>query len=137
MIFSKTSEHAIRILSYYAVNEGGIFSAAYLHVVLDIPFKYLTRLLTKLAKAGFLEPIKGRDGGFILIVPPEKIYLNQIVEVIDDFDNYETCVLGFSKCDPNNPCVLHNKWKGVRESINSFLKETTLKEFKEIPNLRI
>ena len=137
MVFSKTAEYAIRILSYFALHGNEVISASALHEKLGIPYKYLTRIMTNLAKAGFLKPIKGRIGGFTLTADPSAIYLNQIVEAIDNYNGYDSCVLGFAKCDPENPCVLHEKWKAIREQINLFLKETTLKEFEGIPNFRI
>ncbi len=137
MVFSKTAEYAIRVLSYFAINKNEVISASFLHEKLDIPYKYLTRIMTNLAKGGFLEPIKGRIGGFVLCVDPAKIYLSQIVEAIDNYDGYDSCVLGFAKCDPSNPCVLHEKWEKIRDQVNTFLRETTLKDFESIHNFRI
>ncbi len=137
MILSKSSEHTIRILSYFALHENEIYSASFLSRELGIPFKYLTKLLTLLAKGGYLEPTKGRIGGFRLVRDPASVYIYEILETIDEYDGYEKCVLGFAVCDEKNPCALHEKWKLIREDINSMLKNTTLKEFRDIPNIKI
>ncbi|MCK9545675.1 MAG: Rrf2 family transcriptional regulator [Sulfurospirillaceae bacterium] len=126
MFFSKTAEHSIRILIYFVANEGGVFSAKTLHEALGIPYKYLTRLTTLLAKAGFLRSIKGRDGGFLLSKPAKEITLYEVVEAVEDTASYHSCVLGFKECDCENPCFLHHGWVDLREDLLSFLTKTTL-----------
>lgn len=137
LIFSKTSEYAIRILSYFSIHEGETLSASFLHKELGIPYKYLTRLITTLSKAGFLEPIKGRSGGFTMIKRPEDIYINEIVQAVEGSVDYEGCIMGFSSCDSKNPCLLHQKWIDIRGEIKKLLKSTNLKEFKERQNPKI
>ena len=65
MKLSKTSEYALRILSFMAKDSSHLYSAKYLIEKLNISDKYLRRLMTDLCKAGFIKSIQGRDGGYI------------------------------------------------------------------------
>ncbi len=73
MNFSKTTSYAISVLSFMADHEKEKFSAKKLNELLDIPWPYLRQLLTKLSKSGFIFSTQGRNGGFQLQKPANKI----------------------------------------------------------------
>ena len=64
MILNKTTEYALTILGFMATRNENMYSAEHLHQQLNIPRRYLRRLLTDLASHGFLKSISGRNGGF-------------------------------------------------------------------------
>jgi len=72
MRLSKTSEYALRVLSFMINSDMQVFSAKYLIDSLNVPDKYLRRLMTDLSKSGFIKSLKGRDGGYILPKMPIK-----------------------------------------------------------------
>ena len=51
MKLSKTSEYAIRVLVFLAGNPGKRYSVNRLHLELNLPYKYLGRLMSNLAEA--------------------------------------------------------------------------------------
>ena len=127
MQFSKTTQYAIRALSYlYRYNEKS-HSAKVLHEELDLPYKYLTTLMTELVKKGLVKASRGRDGGFTLAKDADAIFLLDILEAIGEPSETDRCVLGFEKCDSLNPCALHDKWSGPKKMIEIMVTTTTLK----------
>lgn len=128
MKLSKTSEYAVRILVYMAQDTDRLYSAKVIGNALDIPYKYLTRLLTNLNKSGFITSIKGRSGGFKFSKPLDSIFLYQIIDAVEDIEGYLGCILGFSQCDDKNPCALHGKWIYPKALIVDMLRNTTLEE---------
>lgn len=58
MKFSKTSEYALRILTYMVKDSTQLYSAKKLIDELKISDKYLRRLMTSLTKAGFIESVQ-------------------------------------------------------------------------------
>lgn len=66
MHFSKTAEYAIRVLSYLHRYNTTSHSVNVLHQELDLPYKYLTKMVTDLVKKGLVNASRGREGGITL-----------------------------------------------------------------------
>lgn len=126
MYFSKTTEYAIRVLTYLCRHNLEPYSVAFLHKELKMPYKYLTKLMTKLQKQGFVNATKGCNGGFTLAMDANKIYLQDIVESVEESLESQRCILGFEMCDAQNPCSLHNRWLKPKGAIDEMLETTTL-----------
>lgn len=127
MQFSKTTQYAIRALSYlYRYNEKS-HSVNNIYKELDLPYKYLTKLMTELVKKGLLKASRGRDGGFSLAKDADSIFLSDILEAIGEPLESNQCILGFEKCDSSNPCSLHEKWVEPQTIIDTMVNTTTLK----------
>src|SRR5690349_6060922 len=100
MIYSSTTEYAIRGLSELAIREPGK------RVLLDqlvagttLPRDFMAKVFQKLAKAGLLKSAKGRGGGFELARPAHEITLSDIVGAIEGEQAYDQCVVGLEKCN--------------------------------------
>ena len=126
MKLSKTSEYAIRILSFMAKNETELVSAKYLIDKLKISDKYLRRIMTNLSKAGLISSTQGRDGGYSFAKKSDEIFISQIIDAVEDYEKYMGCILGFSECSDNNPCAMHTTWVKTREKLAITLNKTSL-----------
>ena len=126
MILLKTTEYAIRVLTFMARDETQLFSAKYLHGQLGIPYKYLTNLMTGLARNGYLISVQGRDGGFKISKKLSEITLATIIETTQGMESFDGCVLGFYECSDSNPCAMHYVWQDNRDNFLSTIKNTTL-----------
>ena len=134
MELNNTSQYAIRILNYMNMKseEQTLFSARVLSEVLGINYKFLTTIMTKLVKAGFLESIRGKDGGFRLVKGADTIMMIDIIKLFDDsFDN-EACLLGIDKkCDVRHKCFLHDKWVKPKKAVYELFETTSLEDVKK------
>jgi len=92
----------------------------------DIPYAYLTKILQTLAKESLLTSKRGRSGGFQLNRTPNEITLYEIKACIDGTADIDMCAVGMSSCDELTPCPIHGSFKPIRDSIKSYLHETTL-----------
>lgn len=126
MHFSKTTEYAIRVLSYLHRYSSKPHSVSFLHKELELPYKYLTKLMTELVKKGLVNASKGCNGGFSLAIDAEKIYLCDILESIGESLESDRCILGFEICDASKPCSLHSQWLEPRVIIENMLQTTSL-----------
>jgi Rrf2 family protein len=126
MRFQKTTEYAIRVMVHLAENLDQRLSARTLSDNLDIPYKYLGRLMSKLANAGLVDVEKGSAGGYRIINELDSIYLYQIAELVEGLEDYERCILGFPECSDENSCSLHEHWIAPREIVKNMLYKTTL-----------
>lgn len=130
MMFQKTTEHAIRVLIYLAQHPGERLSTLRLHRDLGIPYKYLGRLMHKLAGSGLLEVRQGKTGGYMLASSSESIYLKDIVEVVEGIDKFSQCIMGFPSCSSEHPCSLHERWLPQQKELVKMLEETSLEQLK-------
>lgn len=126
MKLSKTTEYAIRVMAYMARDTDRLHSVNHLSENLEIPYKYLARLMTQLSQAGLLESTQGKRGGYQLTRPLHEIYIHQIVDVVEGLDNYHRCVLGFPQCDDKDPCCMHHLWEPHLVGIRKLIYENTL-----------
>jgi Rrf2 family protein len=107
------------------------YSAKYLHDQLQIPHRYLRKLLTDLSKYGFIISQMGRNGGYIFARRIDKIYLSQIVDAVEGLKSFSSCVLGYADCKRSHKCDMHDIWANVNESIIKTLTTHTLKDVKD------
>lgn len=128
MNLSKTSKYAFRILGYMAKDENALYSAKQLYKAIDVPERYLRRLLTDLSKRGFIKSIQGRQGGFTFARDISKISLLDIVDAIDGIDSINGCILGYESCAFNYTCPMHHIWEETKQRTIKTLSDTTLSD---------
>ena len=133
----KSSEYAIRCLVSMAHSGPGLHTVKSLSDNLDIPFKFLGRLMSLLGSQGLVEAVQGKGGGYRIVRPLEDIRLAEIVDIVEGLDNYERCILGFERCDEKNPCPMHEFWTGHKEGILEMLNTTTLAQLAESEGKKI
>ena len=132
MILTKTTEYAVRVLTFMACQKQDLFSAKYLHEQLNIPYKYLTKLMTNLAKSGCLTSIRGRDGGFRITKEIKDISLAKIIESVEGMDSFNSCILGFHECSSDNPCAMHFVWEKNKTDFIKTLENTSLQDINHL-----
>jgi len=132
MKLSKTSEYALRIMSYMINSDQQVFSAKHLIEKLDVPDKYLRRLMTDLSKSGFIKSLQGREGGYVFAKNANKIFISDIIDAVEGIDKYSGCILGHKHCSDDNPCSLHFQYAPIRDAELEMFKMTTLASLKNI-----
>lgn len=131
MNFSKTTEYALRILSYISLDENRLYSAIELSEKLNIPYRYLRKQMNALSKQGLLESLQGKQGGYKIAKKLTDITLFEIINATEDFSKENQCFFGFQECQLQNRCSMHDKWGEVRDKTFLILKTTTLQDIKE------
>ncbi|WFB36717.1 Rrf2 family transcriptional regulator [Kiritimatiellota bacterium B12222] len=128
MIFSKRCLHALRAVLYLGVQppEREFVPIREISQKLDIPFHFLTKILKELADQGFIISSRGAAGGIQLAKPTSELNVKEIIESIEGEDYFSGCILGFSKCDNDNPCALHDRWVAIKAEIQMMLGEEHL-----------
>ncbi len=131
MRLSKSSEYAIRCLVYMAGNDKNVCPVMQLSEKLGIPYKFLGKLMGRLRVAGFVESVRGKNGGYRIAKPLAEIHLALLIECVEGLGTYDRCILGFDQCDDENPCPMHEFWKGPKNSIKDMMDEVTLASMAE------
>jgi Rrf2 family protein len=130
MILNKTTEYALTVLGYMSISQEQIFPAEMLHEKLEIPRRYLRKLLTDLSKLGIIKSAKGRKGGFVFAKPLSEITLASIIETVEGSEVMGNCILGHQICKEEQPCVMHEIWMEAKTKMMDTLSNTTLQDLK-------
>ncbi len=129
MKLNTTSQYAIKIMSYMASDDGiDFYHAKEISDNLEIPYKYLTRVMTMLVNADLIISLRGRVGGYRLSKDPSKIRLVDILDAVDESFDMNSCILNHRKCNEKKKCALHDKWKEPKRMIKDMFTNTTLNE---------
>jgi len=130
-MLSNTSKYALRAVIYLAVNtrNGGKIGIKKISSDLDVPTPFLGKILQTLAKHKLLSSTKGPSGGFGLGKPADKIFLMDVVEIVDGIDNFHKCAIGVKYCSEQEyPCALHSRYARLRDEMKDLFKSETIEE---------
>ena len=133
MKLNTTSQYAIRAMQAIArdAKSNELVRAKTLAEELDIPYKYLTKVMTMLLEAGLLTSVRGRVGGYLLAKDPQDIRIMDITQAVNECHEFDKCILGLGLCRDTNKCALHEQWTKARDDIVNMLENTTLQDLVE------
>jgi len=92
------------------------------------PANYLSKTLNALAKAGIAISTAGRQGGFSLALAPDRITIEQIIDVFEPRAPVTRCLLGNRPCNRDAPCAAHRRWMSILSTYRGALSSTTVAE---------
>lgn len=130
-MLNKKTQYALQALQYLAEHqEQGPVLISEISQAKKIPLKFLENILLELKKEGILASKKGKGGGYLLAMPPDKIPLARIIRLIHgpiamlpcvSLYFYERC----ANCDEDN-CGLHDTMIQVRDATLRILEGKTV-----------
>lgn len=132
-MFNKETEYALRGLVYIKLQnlKERRPGTAEIAKEIDAPQFYTAKILQRLVRAGFLESIKGKGGGFFFDPEKPDLQLVRLISATEGDKSYSGCGFGLKHCDENNPCPLHEKYALIRNSINKLISEETVQSLAE------
>ena len=127
-MFSRSCQYALQAILYINLhsNNGKAVGLKQIAGSQDIPIHFLSKILQVLVKHKILNSTKGPNGGFALLLPPNKLHLLKIVEISDGLDIFDQCGIGLKKCSDETPCPIHFDYKVVKAKIKNLLSKKTL-----------
>jgi Rrf2 family protein len=101
MKLSKKTDYALRVLFTLVDRAGqGPVSMNELAQVNDVPKRFLEHIMLDLKDQGWVESTPGRNGGYVLAQPPERITMGQVVRFFDGV----LAPIGCLSVSPHEPC---------------------------------
>jgi Rrf2 family protein len=134
-MISKKAKYAMKALKTLTEEYGrGPVLIAHISAQENIPRKFLEIILLELRNHGILQSQKGKGGGYMLRVDPERITLAQVLRVIDGPIAPTPCVsLNFyvrcDDCEDEITCAIRPIMERVRDANLAVYEKTTLKAF--------
>lgn len=93
---------------------------------MGVPQTFASQILADLVRAGLATSKAGKDGGYRLASPPEKVSLVEVVEAGEGPLRAERCALGEGPCRWDAVCPLHETWRTATDALRDVLRSTSL-----------
>jgi len=103
-----------------------LLSAGRIATEMRIPQRFVAHVLSDLGRAGLVVGSPGRNGGYRLAVPANRVDMLQIVDAAEPREAEARCVLRGIPCDPNGRCAVHDAFGGATSALRSELAQTSL-----------
>ena len=128
MMLSKSFGYALRSMLYMAAlqNEKKVIQLQEIAKELDVPRHFLGKVLKRLSKKGIIDSSKGHSGGYTLNEKSLSVSVMEILDLIEGEELFQTCVIGFKKCDASNPCPLHIQFAETKNQMQKIFSETKI-----------
>ena len=120
MQLTRYSDYSLRVLIYLAVRPDQLATIEEIARAYGISKAHLMKVVHQMGRAGFLETVRGRGGGFRLAREPEDITVGEVIRYTEDkMDLVECFDPETSHCRIGPICGL----RGVlEEALDAFLK---------------
>jgi len=139
MILSKKTRYAIVALTRLARDYGkGPMQIREIAEIEKIPQSFLENILLDLKKNGILGSNLGKSGGYYLLKKPEEVTLAEVVRLFEGTISLMYCVSENSYrpcefCKDESTCNIRLVFREIRDSTNTILSRTTLRELIKNP----
>jgi Rrf2 family protein len=132
-MFNKETEYALRGLVYIKLQNLKNRRPGTTEIAKEIeaPQFYTAKILQRLVRAGFLESLKGKGGGFFFDPEKPELQLIRLISAIEGDKSFSGCGFGLKHCDVEKPCPLHEKYALIRASINKLISEESVQSLAE------
>ena len=127
-MFKKETEYALRALVYIQLQntKGRRPGIAEIATEIETPQSFTAKILQRMVKQGFVESMKGINGGFFFDTAKNDLPLRKIIISIEGDGLFHGCGFGLKKCDENNPCPLHESYAPIRNAIENLVTNETI-----------
>jgi Rrf2 family protein len=127
MQLSMTGEYTIRALIYLASHpHGSVHRVADVAKNGEIPEKYFRKILAVMMRAGFVQSLRGVNGGIRLAVPADKIDMLSVFEATEGKMLLNSCLLDPGICHRSSWCAMHLLWLEIQLQMKASLRSKTL-----------
>ncbi len=129
MKVSTKGRYALRIMIDLSLNnDGSYISLKDIAMRQGISFKYLEQIMSLLNKAGYLETLRGNNGGYRLSRKPSEYNVGEILRVTEGELAPIYCLTENGHCDRMINCPTYSFWKGLDDVINNYVNSKTLED---------
>ena len=125
-LVTRDTDYALRALCYMAGCQDRVVPASELVRELGIPRPFLRKILQVLHKRKVLKSYRGQGGGFLFMMPPDKIFLFGLIEIFQGRLRLNDCFFKKMVCPNTGRCILKKKIDGLERYILKELSSITV-----------
>ena len=126
---TRETDYAIRIAVFLARQYKGDAGVSSADVALNTqaPYRFLRKIVRRMAAAGLVESTRGRGGGLRLKRAPRRISMLDIVTVMGaNSVKLSPCVVRRGGCSRSARCRVHRELQSVQDVVDKRLQALTL-----------
>lgn len=125
---TREADYAIRALLRLALQEDGqVLSTTVLSEEMEIPYRFLRKILLKLLEEGFVTSTRGKQGGLRLAKPPTTVSLLDIIQMMNpEAVLLNDCLADPDFCDRSERCVVHMALAEIQQELCKRVSEVSL-----------
>ncbi|MHB9024659.1 MAG: RrF2 family transcriptional regulator [Armatimonadota bacterium] len=137
-MISREADYAIRALLRLGLQgDGAVVSTTTLAEDMEIPYRFLRRILRKLQQEGFIASTRGKQGGVRLICSPRAVNLLDIIQAMHpDTVRLNLCVDDPALCNRSARCVVHTALQRIQYELQHSLREVSLAHLIDLEHQR-
>ncbi len=90
-----------------------------------ISLSYLEQLFSRLRRAGLVIGVRGPGGGYKLSREADTVSIAEIIMAVDEQVDLTNCEKQ-SNCHNGQPCLTHDLWMGLSETVSNYLEGISL-----------
>lgn len=118
---AKLTEYAMLVLSQMAKDPCATKSATYVAELLNLSPPTVSKILKILSEAGFVQSIRGSDGGYHLIKPAAEISVADVIIAMEGGVAMTECCEISNLCHLDNACSMRENWKNINKEVHAVL----------------
>ena len=126
---SRFADYAVLLMSHIAREPKRVHAAGSMADNTRLPVPTVSKILAAMARAGLLESIRGRDGGYRLAFHPRDITVEQIISAVDGPIALTVCLENHGvSCELEGICPSQPNWRRVNDALRHALTGVSLAE---------
>ncbi len=126
MILSTKGRYGLKAVFELALNYGsGPVSLKKIAEKYDISESYLEQLFAKLRKSGYIDTVRGPQGGYFLAMKPDEITVGMILRTLEGDITTSECI-SKEVCSRESICATRVILEKIENSINNVIDNITL-----------
>jgi Rrf2 family nitric oxide-sensitive transcriptional repressor len=122
MRLTRFSDYAVRVMLYLATHPDRLCSIGEIAKAYDISQNHLMKVVSDLAAHGYVEALRGRNGGLRLARPAPDINIGRLIRHTEG----EIDLVGCSECKLNGACSLPDPLDQALAAFFAVLERYTL-----------
>lgn len=133
MMISTKGRYALRVMVDLADhNNGSYIPLNDIAQRQSISEKYLESIVSSLSKAGIVESVRGKGGGYRLNRPLEEYTVAEILNCTEgEFAPVSCLSKEENDCERRESCPTINMWKNLQDMVNTYFKNVTIRDLVE------
>jgi len=133
MIVSTKGRYALRVMVHFALHgDGRYIPLKEIAESEGISQKYLETIMTTLSKAGFVDAVHGKGGGYRLNRKPAEYTVGSILKLTEGSLAAVSCTSqGPAACSRSTCCQTKPMWEKLDAMIDEFFEGITLQDLLE------
>jgi Rrf2 family protein len=127
LTLTRRGDYGVRAMIALATeHDDDWLSVPRISAAMQIPERFLPRVMADLTRAGLVEGRAGRTGGYRLTRPATGITLLDVIGAVEPEPDRPSCILRGGPCGFDGRCAVHDAFAGAREAMLQRLDTVSL-----------